>query len=287
MSAQKLIVIVMLVSLMVQSGLQVNRAGLRSILRNYSLLGRALLVNFVLVPLFAVALVRAFHLNDFIAVGILLMAIAPGVPFLPNAAGTKAGGSLGFALALCFVMPAISIVTAPLTARVVFPPQTEAYIPVSSLIVTLAIFQLVPLLVGMAISDRVPQLGAKLVRPLAMVVAVCVLAELVMLAPALAKSVATIYGTYGAITALLIVLFSFGAGWFFGGPEKPYRNTLALATVLRNVGLAFVVATISFPGTLVAPMVGTYFLVQIIVSVLLRKVLARSMRTPGALSAAH
>lgn len=283
MELLKPLVLLAFVALMLQAGLQVNRARLKQTLQDRSLLMRALLANFVLVPAFAFLLVRAMHLNAFIAAGILLMAIAPGVPFLPNAAGRKAGGSLGFALALCFIMPALSIVTAPLTARLVLPAET--HIPVSSVIVTLAIFQLAPLLIGMLTADRAPQLAAKLVRPLAVVVTIAILAVLVLLAPSIAKAVATVYGSYGTAAALVIVLFSLAAGWLLGGPQRPYRNTLGVATALRNVGLALTVATVDFPGTPVAAMVTAYLLVQVIVTVLFR-VFVRLMKTPGAPAAA-
>lgn len=278
MTPIKLIAVIMLVSLMLQCGLQVDRARIVAVLKDYALLGRALLANVILVPLFAAVLVRAFHLSDAIAAGILLMAIAPGVPFLPNAAGKRAGGSLDFALALCFVMPAISIVSAPLTARVVFPPLAQAAMPVTSLIVTLTVFQLLPLVIGLLISDRAPRPAAKLVRPLAVVVAICIIAVLLMLAPAVAKAVATVYGTYGLLTALLVILFSLGSGWLLGGPQAPYRNTLALATVLRNIGLALLIATLNFPETAAAAMVIGYFLVQVVVSTIAGRLFARSSR---------
>lgn len=283
MELLKPIALLAFVALMLQSGLQVDWATLKETLAKRSLLMRALLTNFVLVPLFAFLLVRALHLNPFIAAGILLMAIAPGVPFLPNAAGKKAGGSLGFALALCFIMPALSIVTAPLTARLILPAET--HIPVTQVILTLVIFQLVPLSIGMLTAQRAPQLAAKLVRPLAFVVTIAIVAVLVVLAPSLIKAAATVYGSYGTAAALAIVLFSLAMGWLLGGPQRPYRNTLGVATALRNVGLALTVATLDFPGTPAAAMVAVYLLVQVIVTVLFR-VFVRLMKAPGAPAAA-
>ena len=50
---------------------------------------RVVLANFIVVPIIGVFVVRVFALDDLIAVGILLMAIAPGVPFLPLLAGDE------------------------------------------------------------------------------------------------------------------------------------------------------------------------------------------------------
>lgn len=286
MSAQKLFVVIFLVSLMLQSGLQVNRAHLSAVLKKYGLIGKALLANFILVPVAAVILVRIFHLNEYIAIGVLLMAIAPGAPFLPGAAGKKAGGSLGFALALCFIMPVLSIITVPITARLVFPAGDLDRIPFSSLITTLVVFQLIPLSIGMAIAERAPSLAEKLVRPVALVATLSVLVVLILVGPVIAKSIATTYGSYGLITALLLVLFSAAVGWLLGGPEGSYRNTLAIGTLLRNIGLALVIATVNFERTPVVAMVLSYFIVGMVVSIVLGKVFARRSKTPEAPAAA-
>jgi bile acid:Na+ symporter, BASS family len=282
MSAQKLVVVIMLVSLMLQCGLEVNRAHLSAVLKDYALLGKAFLANFILVPLAAVILVRIFHLDEYIAIGVLLMAIAPGVPFLARAAGKKIGGSLGFALALSFIMPALSIITVPITARLVFPPGDVNRIPLSSLVVTLVIFQLIPMIIGMLIADRAPAVAEKLLRPLALVVAVCILGVLILVAPEIAKAVASVYGSYGLITALLLVVFSAAAGWLLGGPDVSHRNTLAMGTLLRNIGLASVIASVNFERTPVEAMVLSYFIIGIVVSAILSRILARRSKTPEA-----
>ena len=120
MNPEKIAAIVMLVSVMLSAGLEINVEHLLAALKNYGLFARALLANFIIIPIFGVLLARAFRLDEYIAIGFVLMALAPGVPFLVRAAGRTPGGSLGFAAALAFVMPALSIVTIPLTARFIF-----------------------------------------------------------------------------------------------------------------------------------------------------------------------
>lgn len=286
MSAQKIIVVLLLISLMLQSGLQVNRAHLNLVLKNYALLGKALLANFILVPLAAVLIVRTFHLDEFIAIGILLMAIAPGVPFLPLAAGKKAGGSLGFAVTLAFILPLISIATIPITARLVFPPDTLGHIPFGPTLVTLVLFELVPLLIGMVVAERAPDVAGKLLRPLTLAVGLILVALLIVVAPAIGKAVATVYGTSGLISALLTIVVSAALGWLLGGPETPFRNTLSIGTMLRNIGVGSLIATTNFAGTPVVAMVVSYFIIQVVVNVILHRVLARGGKTPEAPAAA-
>ncbi len=276
MSPQKIIAVVMLVSLMLGAGMEINRAHLMAALKDFGLIARAVLANFIIVPLFGVVTVRLFHVEGDIAIGILLMAIAPGVPFLVRAAARKSGGSLGFAAALAFIMPALSIITIPLTARLVLPPDAQAHLPAVQLVVTLVVFQLVPLLIGMLVADRAPALAEKLQRPLTVLFALAVIALLVLLGKTIVESVSSVYGSHGMLAALVISILAVFTGWLLGGPELEYRRTLSIATALRNVGSCAVIATASFPGTLVGAAVLTYLIIQFVVTVIFRIYFHRS-----------
>jgi bile acid:Na+ symporter, BASS family len=253
---------------MLHTGLEVDRAHLKAVLKNWSLFGRALIANFIIIPIFGVLLSQAFHLSDPIATGFLLMAIAPGVPFLTLSGGRRKGGSLGFAAALALIMQALAIITVPITARFVLPLNDGLHVPVGSLIGTLLLVQLVPLLLAMVLAERMPAAAARLEGPFMFVVAACIVALLVLLAPTIAKSVASVYGSNGLLAMLAMVVLSIATGWVFGGAERAHRRTLAIATALRNIALAALVATTAFPGSDAAAAVVTYFLIQVIVTML-------------------
>ena len=276
MDLQKIVAIVLLVALMLSAGIEISRDHLRAALLNYGLLARAVLANFILVPLFGIVLVRLLHVEGDIAIGFLLMAIAPGVPFLVRAAGRTSGGSLEFAAALTFFMPALSIVTIPLTARFVLPPDAQAHLPAVQLIVTLVVFQLVPLLIGMLVAARAPAIAAKLVRPLTLLFILAILVLLLLLGGRLVEAVTSVYGSHGMLAMLIISILAVAAGWLLGGPEPEHRRTLAIATPLRNVGTCAVIATASFPGTLVSAAVMTYLLIQFVVTIIFRIYFHRS-----------
>jgi bile acid:Na+ symporter, BASS family len=276
---EKLVAIVLLVAVMLDAGLQVDPKHLRAALGNYSLMTRALLANFVIIPLLGWVVARLFGLETYVAVGFLLMAIAPGVPFLVRAGGRSIGGSLGFAASLAFIMPAISILTIPITARFVFPQGVDApHLSAGRLVLTLAAFQLLPLLVGMLLAGRMPALPGKLHRPLVLVFAASVLALLVFIGPEVVEGIVRVYGSRGMLATLTLVLLSVGVGWVLGGPTPAYRRTLSIATALRNIGTALAIATSAFPRTLVAAVVIAYFLIQFVVSLFFRFSFARSAK---------
>src|SRR6185437_7170903 len=113
MSPERLLAAIMLVSLTFGAGLQVNWVNCVATLKNAGLLTRALLANVVVVPLCGVLLAKLFRLPPAVATGYLLMAIAPGVPFVLMQV-RKRGGRLGLAVALAAILPLASIVTVPL-----------------------------------------------------------------------------------------------------------------------------------------------------------------------------
>ncbi len=267
----------MLVSLTFGSGLEVNRDHLKSVLHDAGLLGRALLANFIVVPILAVLLAQAFRLPPPVETGFLLMAIAPGVPFV-LASVRKRGGSLGLAVALAFLLPLISIVTVPVTAALVLPTAAKAHLPLLRFVLTLLLFQLLPLLAGISIGALAPGAAEKLGRPLRIVFLASAVALVVVLAPTLARDVASVYGSNGMWAMLCLVLLSLATGWLLGAPSRENRRVLAIGTALRNIGLCALIATASFGGAEVVATVLTYFLIQFVVTTLVGVYFARTAR---------
>jgi BASS family bile acid:Na+ symporter len=265
MTPEKLLAVFALVAITFGAGLQVNREHLVVILKHGGLLVRALAANFVIVPIFGVLIAKLFRLPPQIATGFLLMAIAPGVPFILLGVRKK-GGSLGLAVALALFLPLISLATVPLTAALVLPPGAEARLPFARFVVTLLLFQVVPLLAGMAITGRAPAVAAKLGRPVQLVLVVAVLALVALLVPDLVRSVATVYGSGGMLAMLCLVVLSLITGWLLGGPARETRRILGNGTALRNIGLCLLIATTNFAGSAVPATVLTYLLIQFVVT---------------------
>jgi len=254
----------MLVSLTFGAGLQVDREHLMSTLKNLSLLGRALLANVVLVPAMGVVLAKLFFLPPKIATGFLLMAIAPGVPFV-LAQVRKRGGRLGFAVELALVLPIVSVVTIPITALFVLPAGAEAKIPFAHFLVTLLLFQFVPLLVGILVGGRDPKIAERLSRPLQLIFFLSAIILIAVLFPTIVHDIVLVYGSHGMWAMLCLVLLSLLVGSLLGAPHPQDRRVLAIGTGLRNIGLCVLLATTSIRSPTVAATVLTYFVIQFII----------------------
>jgi bile acid:Na+ symporter, BASS family len=286
MPLPKLLALLMIVSVMLGAGLQVDRQDLVETLHRYGLLGRAFLANFVLVPLFAILLVRFFHVESGVAIGIVLMSMAPGVPFLANSAGRAGGGSLSFALTITFCFAALSVVTIPLTIAIIaaiIPTAPVPKVPIGQFLTTLVVFQLVPLVLGALIGPRLATPTAdKTVKILHVVFVGAALVLVALIFPRLVSSVASVYGFGRLLIIAAIGIFSLLIGWLLGGPDREYRRTLSIATLLRNIGLCALIGTSSeFAGTLVVPTIFSYFIITFALSLPVRVFFKRTKDLPG------
>jgi BASS family bile acid:Na+ symporter len=280
----KILALIMIVSTMFGAGLQVDRQRLVETLRQYGLMAKALLANFILVPLVAVLLVKLFRVDTGFAIGIVLMSMAPGVPFLVNSAGRAGGGSLSFALTIAFCFAALSVITIPITIELVPPPTDAAHVPIMKFLTTLVGFQLVPLVAGALIGPKLkPAMVEKIVKISHLLFFAATLAFLVVIFPQLVQSVSKVYG-YGHLLIIAgVALFSVGIGWLLGGPKREYRRTLSIATLLRNIGLCTLIGTDPvFANTLVLPTIFSYFIITFIISLPVRIFYKRTKEAPTA-----
>lgn len=277
----KVVALIMIVSMMLGTGLQVDGQHLRETLREYGLLARVFLANFILLPAFAALLIWFFHVDKGVAAGILLMSMAPGASFLANSAGRKAGGSLSLALTVSFLFKAISVITIPITIGVltlIFASAPMLDVPVAKTLTTLVLLQLLPLILGALIGPRLTTpVAEKAIAVLHYVFLVSVLAMLVIVAPRLVESVAKVSGLGHLAIIAAIGLFGLAIGWFLGGPEREYRRTLSIATLMRNVGLCVSLASEpELANTLALPTVFAYLLVTVVLSLPVRALFAKT-----------
>jgi BASS family bile acid:Na+ symporter len=268
--------------LMLQAGLQSSVADILKALKRPALMTRAIVLNVVVVPLLALLLCRLFGLAEGIATGILLMAIAPGVPFLPFAGGRAKGGHLAFAVELVFVLAFISVLTAPLTAKLILPGHENVQLPFGKFIATLVLFQLLPLLIGLFVSQRNERFAQILFKLTTVLLPLCIVGILAVLIVPMSKAVATLFGSGGLLVIALVVLLSMLLGWLGGGGDRGDRITLSIGTGLRNPGLGALIATSTFAGTIVVPTVLAYLLLQIILNVPVGIYFKRELRANSA-----
>src|SRR5689334_15564016 len=212
------------------TGMSGGRGSLVMLLRQPALLIRSLLSMLVLAPLLAVALAKWLDLPRAVKIAAVMIAVSPVPPFLPSKA-IKAGGSQAYVISLLAMSALVSIITAPISLRMLDDLFGLAMdIPHVEIARPLVISVLLPLVAGLIFARVAPKVSASWARIVAgvgtILLAAVILPQLVSLAPALRELVGD--GTLLAIAAFaLCTLF---LGHLLGGPVEENRSVLALCT---------------------------------------------------------
>lgn len=264
-----ILVTVMLIEMMLAIGLGVTMADLRQVARNWTLLGRAILANYVVVPAMTVGLLFAFHPADpTVSVGFLIVAACPGAPFGPPCARI-AGGNVNMAVGLMAILAGSSAILAPLLLVVLLPLLSSngtLRVDVWGIIGALLITQLVPLCIGLAIRRWRPAAAETLQGPANRVSSVLSLATIGLILYTQRQLLAAI-DLRAYLGMLILLAASLLAGWILGEAGAANRKTMALTTALRNVGVGLVITAGSFANTAAQTAVLAYGIVEIAGSV--------------------
>jgi BASS family bile acid:Na+ symporter len=274
-----LAVMVFPVASMLAVGLSYTLRQIAGPLRRPDRVFRAIVANFVLVPLLALGISRALALDPSLAAGVILVGTAAGAPFLVKLT-RAANADVGLSATLLVLLMPLTVVYMPLVVpRLV----ADASVNAAGIAVPLISTLLLPLAIGLALDSALPDVARRL-RPIAratssVALLVLVAASLVVYGPLFAELIGT-----GAITAaVLLTVAAFGVGYLLSSPGHDRRAVMGLGAGQRNIAAALVVASQDFgdPRTLV--MVVLFSVIDLMVLfpiawVLRRRSRARPMR---------
>lgn len=216
---------------------------------------RALVANFVLVPLVAVLVLRLLPLEQPHAIGLFLIATAAGAPFLIKLTMAADSDVALSATLLVLLLPA-TIVYMPLVVPLALP---DAPVSALAIAVPLVVTMLLPLAAGLLVRERWERWAGRL-RPSMGTVSNVSLVVLV-LATILVnlRGILDILLTVAILAALLVIGSAFVIGYLLGGRDRESREVLGLGTSQRNIAAATVVSTqaVGHPDTLVMVIVSS------------------------------
>ena len=269
MTLQQAVMLILQVSILMtvfSFGLRATPRDILGVLRTPSLLARALVALFVIMPVAALVLTGAFALRPSVEIVLMAIAVSPIPPLLPGRE-QKAGGRASFGLGLMVIIGVLSIVILPaavdLVGRYFMRPFAMSPGAIAGIVVKAA---LLPLAAGMLFRALLPTVAARIAKPVELVAAVLlVLGVLAVLADGLPAVVALIGN--GSILALgAFVAVGLAAGHVLGGPNANDRLVLALSTATRHPVIALTVAKANFPDE---PALGATILLYLLVALLI------------------
>jgi predicted Na+-dependent transporter len=238
-----LLVRVFLVVTMLSIGLRLADEGVSGRRVTRSVVVRILFGNLLVVPVVAVAVTAWSGIAGAIAVAILATAIAPAGSFGPKLV-QFARGDLAVGVLVTFLLSILAVVTvAPsleLAGRLIgLDPQASPLDPLV-LMLTLAVFQLGPTLLGLVIARRTPALGQRIVQPLT------ALSTTLVVALVDTYDEVLLLGLVPVAAMAVIVVAASSVGWLAGGSDPAVRRASSLVTGQRAPGLALLV--VAGPG---------------------------------------
>jgi bile acid:Na+ symporter, BASS family len=250
----RILTLLFLVTAMLSVGLQTTAGDLRSLLRSKGFLLRALLANFVAVPIVGIVLARTLPLKPEAAAALLLLACAPGgISALQFT--TKIKGASLFAGTSAFLLSFVAVFLSPALLALVLPGDISVGIPYGRALLFVLVYLLLPLVAGTLLRSRRERLAEKLSK-LGVILSAVLFIVVVALLMGLRKEAMNAVGKGALLYMLLFIIISMAVGWFMGGPAKETRPVLATVTGMRHVALSLLIALNTFPDQAVqAPLV--------------------------------
>lgn len=206
---------------------------------------RGLLVNLVVFPAVAYAIVRALHATGDVAIALMLLAAVPGGRFAPHL--VKLGhGDVPLAVELTMFLAKLTAFSAAPTARWLLGVHAID-VHELPLILQLILLQLVPLYAGKWLRRKHRSLADRVLRPahgmaLAAMMAVFV-AVLLREDRGLLQLMSDRAWLGVAVTGIAWPLL----GWLLAGRAEGDRRTFAIIADAREIALALVLASLAFP----------------------------------------
>jgi len=271
MTLQALILLVMQLSIIATIfgfGMEATRADLLYVATRPGRLVRAGLAMFILMPLLAVALSKAFDFKPAVEIALVALAISPIPPLLPRKQG-KAGGGASFSLGLMVTMALLSLVFIPIATQLLGYFYGRAFtmqlLPIVLLVLKVVI---APILAGMLFRRWLPGLSMRIAKPLQLVSTIALGLTALVIIVASSRAILAEVGN-GTLVAIITFIFAgLLIGHLLGGPDPNDRTVLALSTSSRHPGIAIAMASANYPGDRsIAAAILLYLLVNLVVSV--------------------
>ena len=240
-------VLVFVISSMLSMGLSLTTKQILEPLKDIKLVVLALVANFVLVPAIAYAITILLSLESSIGIGLILVSMAAGAPFLPKLVEV-AKGNTPFSVGLMVLLMVVTIVYLPLVL-----PLLLSGVEVNPLDIarSLIIMMLIPLAIGLFIKARYEDAAEKIRPTFASASNIAILALIVLGVVLNFESMIALVGSRGLLAAVILVAGALLVGYLLGGKDRSIKSVMALGTGQRNISAALVVAAQNFDSDVI------------------------------------
>lgn len=248
-AAIPVVTVVFVVSSMLGMGLGLTVAQMTAPLRNVRLVAMSLLANFVVMPASALMIASVLGLNVSHRIGLIILGVAAGAPFLPKLA-EMARGNVAFGMALMVLLMIVTVGYLPLVLPLLLPGVN---VHPGGIARSLVVLMLLPLAAALAVKGKAPAFAGRVKPALDHTSSLALVLVVVLLIVVNIEKVLSVIGTRAILAGMVFIAIGYAVGWAVGGPCAEQRVVLGLGTAQRNIAAALVVGGQSFsdPGVVV------------------------------------
>lgn len=242
------VLVAFVVATMLSAGLRTSVPALLGVLRNAVLVVLVLIANLVVVPLLGLAVGLLSALSTAGLVALVLVASSPGAPFGAKMAMIQKGDVVTGSV-LQVLLAAVGSLTFPITANLLLGRAglgDDITLPVGRLIAAVAVLQLVPFAVGLAVRAWAPATAAAWMPPAARTSNLAFAGVLVLGVLGSWAQIVDLIGSRTLLAAAIFTVVGILVGWVLAVGAPTTRTTAALIAPTRNAGPAFAAVAIAF-----------------------------------------
>ena len=273
------LIMVSVMFLMLSAGLNIEFRQIIELAKRFRLVVLGVLANFLIVPLLIYLCIAWLPFSPDIKIGIMLMAAAPIAPMAPVPFVEKAKGDVAYSVGLMVIVAILSIVLTPLILSISIPKSVGGVtLDPIQIVKTLLMVQLIPIGVGMAVNHINPTWARKLLKFVPRIGQIGLIIGVGMLFIQQGSKLLSI-GFLAYLIMLFLTIVSLLVGdWILVGESDEKRRALAVSTTIRNIPLAFLIATENFPDTIIGPVALAFSAFTMVLSIGYGKMMVHSKR---------
>jgi len=232
-----LAIAIFLVTAMLSLGLDMTVKQVIEPLQKRRLVIMSLLASALAVPLIAIVLTRVIPVEEALATGLIVYALAAGTEGGPKFV-QLVNGNTPFAFGLLALLLTVTVIFLPLVINVAIP---GAQVSLGEVVAKLLLLVAVPIGVGMLVNARLTALAER-ISPAIHRLSMIFLALLFTLVIYVNVDAIVSLQPAALLAGLLLFTISYGVGYAAGGPLTEDRKALAFMTFARNGSISMLIA---------------------------------------------
>jgi BASS family bile acid:Na+ symporter len=271
------LIMVSVMFLMLGAGLNIEIRQIIELAKRFRLVVLGVLANFLVVPLLIYLCIAWLPFSPDIKIGIMLMAAAPIAPMAPAPFVEKARGDVVYSVGLMVVVAILSIVFTPLILSMSIPKSVGGVtLDPIQIVKTLLMVQLIPICVGMVVRHISSTWAEKLLKFVSRIGQIGLIVGVGLLFVQQGSQMLSMGFLVYLIMLFLVIVSLLVGDWMLVGESGEKRRALAVSTAIRNIPLAFLIASENFPDTIIGPVALIFSAFTMVLSIVYGKLMVKS-----------